>query len=134
VYIGRGGNAALGGAPLADAAPSPDAALTAGRLVLDDAKAALVRPGNDVIVGVRPEHLHLAAGDDEPSGDAISGRVHNVEWLGHEAVIAVDVAGSTIAVRQRADRELPDVGADVSLAPAPGGVHLFDPATSERLG
>jgi ABC-type sugar transport system ATPase subunit len=131
VVVHRGQNAALGAS--AGAVPTTGNGHEAGRLSLDDTKAALVRPGSDVIVGVRPEHLEIAA-RGETHGDAISGRVHNVEWLGHEAVIAIDVAGSTVAVRQRADHELPDVGSDVSLVPAPGGVHLFDPASTERLG
>lgn len=131
VIVHRGQNAALGAS--AGAAPPTGNGHEAGHLSLDESKASLVRPDRDVIVGVRPEHLRIVVGD-EVHGDAIAGRVHNVEWLGHEAVVAVDVAGSTVAVRQRADHELPGVGAEVSLVPAPHQVHLFDPETTGRLG
>jgi ABC-type sugar transport system ATPase subunit len=134
VIIRRGANAALDPASPAGSVPEAgDDTDVAGRLSLDAAHAAAVRPGGEVIVGVRPEHLHIR-GDDERVGNGIDGVVHNVEWLGHEAVVAVDVAGSAIAVRQRADQPLPDVGRAVTLVPAPRGIHLFDPETTERLG
>ncbi|HET8929880.1 MAG TPA: ABC transporter ATP-binding protein [Acidimicrobiales bacterium] len=133
VIIRRGGNAALEAASPSGSDPHVAAdAEEAGRLSLDDTNAALARSDSDVIVGVRPEHLHIKK-DDEPHSDVITGVVHNVEWLGHEAVISVDVAGASVAVRQRADQDLPDVGATVALVPAPWGIHLFDPETTERL-
>jgi ABC-type sugar transport system ATPase subunit len=99
----------------------------AGRLPLGP--GARPADGQAVVAGIRPEHLHLAT-----DGVGLSGRVRNVEWLGHEALILVDVAGTLVAVRQPSDLPLPAADAQVHLQAAPGQVHLFDPETTRRVG
>lgn len=85
--------------------------------------------GQSVVAGIRPEHFHLAS-----EGAGLRGRVRNVEWLGHEALILVDVAGTSVAVRQGSDLPLPDADAEVHLQATPEHVHLFDADSTRRLG
>jgi ABC-type sugar transport system ATPase subunit len=82
-----------------------------------------------VLVGVRPEHLRLAHGD-EP---AVEGPVVSAEWLGHEQVLVVDLDGTPIAARTADPGGVPEAGATVRLTAAATDVHLFDAATGERL-
>ncbi len=84
--------------------------------------------GSTVVVGVRPEHLRLG---DGPA--ALRGTVQNVELLGHERHVLVDVAGSLVVVRQPNDQTAVAIGDQVSVVAEPSGVHLFDPTSTERL-
>lgn len=124
-------NPALEGDDASDTPPTPTDA-EAGRLALSDAQRALVKPGTAVVAGIRPDHLSIVAGAGHVG--TLVGTVRNVEWLGHEAVINVEVVGAPIAVRQPADRPMPSVGDSVHLEPVVGHVHLFDLETTERLG
>src|SRR4051812_6094109 len=87
--------------------------------------------GRDVVVGVRPEHLSLG-GDG-----AVKGVVRHVEWLGYEALVTCEVGLDTVSrftLRHDASATPPAAGDTVSLQVAPGHVHVFDAATTERLG
>jgi len=86
-----------------------------------------------VIVGVRPEHLEI-----DPAG-TVAATVRQVEWLGHEALLRVQVAGADGAVvdwiaRLSSEHPPPALGAEVRLAVSPGRAHLFDADTGVRLG
>ena len=124
-------NPELEGDEPSDAPPVPTGG-DAGRLALSDAQRPLVKPGAAVVAGIRPEHLAIVETTDDTG--ALHGTVRNVEWLGHEAVVTVEVTGAPIAVRQSADRTLPVIGNAVHLAPVAGHLHLFDVDTTERLG
>ncbi len=80
----------------------------------------------DVLVGIRPEHL-----DRGLSG--LRGVVSVVESLGHERHLHVDVGGTRVIVRTDAEGPAPAVGERVELGARPAHVHLFDPATTDRL-
>jgi multiple sugar transport system ATP-binding protein len=87
--------------------------------------------GPDVVLGLRPESLHLS-----PDG-AIAASVIIVELLGAEThVICHTETGARIIVRQGASAAKPGLGEAVRIAvdPAPEAYHLFDAATGERLG
>ncbi|MGH9085578.1 MAG: ABC transporter ATP-binding protein [Acidimicrobiales bacterium] len=84
------------------------------------------------VVGVRPEHLHV-----HPDGP-LQGEVHQVEWLGHEALLRVQLRGvegpgTGWIVRLATDDVPPEPGTHVRLAAAPGRLHLFDDDTGLRL-
>ncbi len=117
------GSTTDGGAVATSTADAP-------RVELSDAQKTLVKPGQHVVAGIRPEYLTLASGS---VGDGLVGRVRNVEWLGHETVVVIDVAGSTLAVRQPVDATAPEADAEVRLIPDANRLHLFDPDTTERL-
>jgi ABC-type sugar transport system ATPase subunit len=87
--------------------------------------------GRDVVVGVRPEHLTIG-GDG-----AVKGVVRHVEWLGYEALVTCEVGLDTVSrftLRHDASATPPAAGDTVPLQVAPGNVHVFDAATTERLG
>jgi ABC-type sugar transport system ATPase subunit len=90
---------------------------------------------DDVVVGIRPEHLWLVgvgvAGDGAPTFD---GTVTAVESLGHERHVICRVgAGVPVTVRQSSARPSPGVGEAVQIAYAPSEVHRFDGASGVRV-
>jgi len=94
--------------------------------------------GRAVLVGVRPEGLRLAG---EAETNTVSGVVDVIEHLGNEqyvylrlpGAIAADTADSQVSVaRLPADASV-RVGKTVRLAIDPDALHIFDPATTNRL-
>jgi multiple sugar transport system ATP-binding protein len=87
--------------------------------------------GPDVVLGLRPESLHLS-----PDGP-IAAKVIIVELLGAEThVICHTETGARIIVRQQAAAAKPSLGEAVRVGvdPDPQAYHLFDAATGNRLG
>jgi multiple sugar transport system ATP-binding protein len=82
--------------------------------------------GTAVVLGVRPEHLRIGSG-------TVKATVTAVEWLGHERHVICDLAGTTVVVREATASSTAAVGDAVEVGAAPGDLHLFDPATTERL-
>jgi multiple sugar transport system ATP-binding protein len=87
--------------------------------------------GPEVVLGLRPEALHLSA------DGAIGASVVIVELLGAEThVICQTESGARVIVRQSASAAKPAIGEAVRIAvdPDPASYHLFDVATGARLG
>jgi multiple sugar transport system ATP-binding protein len=87
--------------------------------------------GPEVVLGLRPEALHLS-----PDG-AIGATVVIVELLGAEThVICHTETGARVIVRQSASAAKPKIGEAVRIGvdPDPASYHLFDVATGARLG
>jgi multiple sugar transport system ATP-binding protein len=84
-------------------------------------------PGQPVLLGVRPQHLVLT---DQP--DAPEVLVEAVEHLGAEQSIAARAGAQSLALVLR-DRRPIAPGERLRIAPEPGGLHLFDPASGARL-
>ncbi len=82
--------------------------------------------GLAVDVGVRPEDLELAA-------EGMAATVIGCEWLGHEQIVAVEVAGSRLLLRDTDERFDTSPGTQVHLIIKPGHLHLFDADSGERL-
>jgi multiple sugar transport system ATP-binding protein len=94
-------------------------------------RAALAsRSGQEIVVGVRPEHWRLAAGSEGAS--ALPGRVAVSEPLGNETLVHVDTAVGEVVVRL-AQIEPPAVEQAVALVPDPAQLHAFDPASGVSL-
>jgi ABC-type sugar transport system ATPase subunit len=82
----------------------------------------------EVVVGVRPEHLEFA------EGGPVEMTVSVVESLGHERhVICRLDDGSLVIVRQEASEAPPVEGVRVGVTTDPEQLHLFDPATEQRV-
>jgi ABC-type sugar transport system ATPase subunit len=86
------------------------------------------------VVGLRPEALRLRR---EANGSPVVRYVVDVvEPMGHEVIVhgrlATD-AGSEVVTRLDA-RDEPRPGDVLELSFEPGDLHLFDPASGERLG
>jgi sn-glycerol 3-phosphate transport system ATP-binding protein len=112
----------------------------AGALVVGDDRLPLQGPwhghtGREVILGIRPEHLHPANTGNRSGGSFVLHlRVTLVEALGADTVVHGQIAGSdqTLAVRLAGTSR---VAAEDQLALSPDldRLHLFDPATGRRL-
>ncbi|MFD1812447.1 ABC transporter ATP-binding protein [Rhodococcus gannanensis] len=90
---------------------------------------------SQVVVGVRPEHLELAA--PNAAGDGVDMEVDVVEELGSDAYIYGHalVADRPQSIVARADwRRPPRKGDRVRLHVDPKEVHLFSASTGRRLG
>ncbi len=81
--------------------------------------------GQEIILGVRPEHLTLG-------GTGLSGTVAVVEPTGSETHIVTRIEGHEITAVSR-DRVTVRPGDAVTLAPDAAAAHVFDAATGARL-
>jgi multiple sugar transport system ATP-binding protein len=116
VPLGANGSMALGGVHVT----LPDAV-----------RAAAASSGwSDLVVGVRPESLELAA-------EGIPAQVEVVEEVGADAYVfcAAQVGGTDTRLVARAGaKRAPGRGERVALRPVPEEAHLFDPVEGQRLG
>ena len=92
-------------------------ALVDGTLPLDGRWDGL-DDGQEVQVGIRPEHLRL---DDE----GVEAAVASAEWLGHEQIVQAALAGAFVSVRDSSGRRILRPGDPVRLSADPADVHLF---------
>jgi sn-glycerol 3-phosphate transport system ATP-binding protein len=100
-----------------------------GRFVLAGATIPLPAPApreGDLVLGMRPEHLHL-----DPTGWPM--RVDLVEMLGAERLVHGRVGAQVLTVRIDGTLSPPAAGTSVGVAVAPANLHWFDPATRRRL-
>jgi multiple sugar transport system ATP-binding protein len=93
-------------------------------------------PRSDVTLGVRPEHIVVAAGPGTGDGVATSASLpavlEGVELLGYESVIHARVG--TIRLTARAEPTLvPAIGSPLTLRIESEHVHLFDRATGKAI-
>ncbi len=109
-----------GGAKVAGTTlPLPPAVRTAAR------EAGL----SELVLGIRPEHLHLANGSGELAGDVLL-----VEELGADALLHVRLADGGDPVVARAEgRKPPAPGQHVTFRVQPEDVFAFHPQTGARL-
>ncbi|MGQ0834306.1 MAG: ABC transporter ATP-binding protein [Gammaproteobacteria bacterium] len=86
----------------------------------------------ELIVGLRPEDLQIAAAHPAATTPAFTATVDAVEPVGSEAFVHARLGGTDLIARVQPAR-LPHPGAAVTLVYAPEKLHLFDPASEERL-
>lgn len=86
-----------------------------------------LKDGAAVTVGLRPEHIRLAG------EGALSGEVVVVEPLGLSTQFYVKLANQQVCVFAMG-RAGVQHGETVRLAADPASLHLFDPASGERIG
>ena len=94
--------------------------------ITDDAIAAM--SGREVTLGIRPEHLQLAA---SPAG-ALPMTVDLVEALGADTLAYGQVGDDQIVARLPHDVPV-KLGDRINLSFSGSDIHLFDPATGARL-
>ncbi len=81
-----------------------------------------------VVIGVRPEHLILAADGIVPATVTV------VESLGHERNIVCRLDDGTFVItRQDMDASRPAVGETVRMTTEPAFLHVFDARTGDRV-
>ena len=89
--------------------------------------------GAAVDIGIRPEHVGLAA---LAAGDANAARLVAVEPMGAESLVTVDAGGQTVQARMpavRVDRLDLAPGSAVCLRYPPDCLYLFDKSTGRTL-
>ena len=83
----------------------------------------------ELVLGIRPEHLHLADGTGELAGEVVL-----VEDLGSDALLHVRLTGQTDQVVARTEgRKPPAPGQEVTFRVQPDDVFAFHPVTGARL-
>src|SRR5579863_9657132 len=83
----------------------------------------------ELVLGIRPEHLHLADGSGELRGEVLL-----VEELGADALLHVRLAGGGDPVEARTEgRKSPAPGQRIALRVQPDDVFAFHPETGARL-
>jgi multiple sugar transport system ATP-binding protein len=115
VPLGGNGSVLLGGV----AVPLPESARS----------AAAANGWESVTVGLRPESLKLA-------DDGIAAQVEVTEEIGADAFVfcAAELGGRPTRLVARVEaKHVPARGARVSLEPAAGDAHLFDPVDGTRI-
>ena len=97
----------------------------AGGVVLAAATGAAA--GTAVRVGMRPEHLDLAA-----AGQGLPATVKVIEPTGAETLVLVDIGGVE-ATAVFTERHNFQPGAKIALVPKPGLLHVFDAGSGKRV-
>ena len=102
-----------------------------GHIPLDDELATAVTATgvDEVVVGVRPEALRFDAIDGIPA------LVSVVEALGHERHVVCRLDDhQLVIVRQDAHESAPAEGSTTFLVADAHALHVFDPASGNRIG
>ena len=91
-------------------------------------------PAAGAVLGFRPEHLHMDAGNAPAGGIRIEFPVSAVEAVGAETYVYGPLGGSGQEIIARLPgKALLAPGTPVSVVVAPHELHLFDKATGQRL-
>ena len=97
---------------------------------------ALHTPSQEVVLGIRPEHIRFAAAG---TPGALTGTVEVSEMMGSEYHLHVTCNGQDVVLRVPT-MDLPEelrggitYGAEMSFTFRPDAIHLFDPASEKNL-
>ena len=105
--------------------------LTSAAGTLASPMFATLAPEQQVLVGIRPEHL-MDASAQAPFDNALQAEVDIVEQMGAEAYVHFNVAGVRMTARTKPDWGARH-GACYYVQPQLDRLCLFDPVTGERL-
>lgn len=97
-----------------------------GGVRLAIAPSTRLSPGHPLVVGVRPEHLHLAE-------KGIAAEVVVVEPTGSEIQVNARAGNGDEIVAVFRERHDFTPGEKITLAPQAGAIHLFDGETGQRI-
>jgi multiple sugar transport system ATP-binding protein len=98
-----------------------------------DAPQSAGASGGEVMVGVRPEHLHVGDEVSTRVSATIDAVVDLAEYLGNEAHVTFSRGDATLVARLDARADLKP-GETVPLTVLVQDLHLFDRASGRRLG
>jgi multiple sugar transport system ATP-binding protein len=96
------------------------------------AAALRAHAGQQVLLGVRPEHVHLAADSGLANPVSLRGVVDIAETVGPEVIVHARVGEERVVARLSA-RHSPRFGEPIELAINWDAVHVFDRRTEQRL-
>jgi multiple sugar transport system ATP-binding protein len=98
------------------------------RLPVPQRAAGLVAPGDEVVVGIRPEYLAEANHDQE----GIEGRVSIVENQGTSSLVTLATAGPNVQVTVAEGQE-PALGGTMRVAARPGRMLIYRAGDGELI-
>lgn len=107
----------------------------AGRAIVGNSRIPLPLGSNtkEIVLGIRPEHVHVAKSSNEP---ALDGQVFLVENLGMHNLVSVKIASGEEPITVRAllgmEHRLA-TNTPVRLAFPPDSIHWFDVGTGDRV-
>jgi multiple sugar transport system ATP-binding protein len=101
-----------------------------GTLGLEFRRGEIGDGGSDVVVGLRPEHLHVGSAPEGGSASVLHGTVFELEQLGLETVVNAKVGEHVLKALASPDVDF-EIDAPVSLHVAADQVQLFDAETQE---
>ncbi|MEL6322878.1 MAG: sn-glycerol-3-phosphate ABC transporter ATP-binding protein UgpC [Pseudomonadota bacterium] len=92
-------------------------------------------PGSEILVGLRPEHVRAEPRSHWINTLDVTGKVKTVEFLGHEAIIHLDIGAEEPLLGKLTGRGRtpPRVGDEFTMVAHLERLHLFDPKTENRL-
>jgi multiple sugar transport system ATP-binding protein len=105
-------------------------------VVLGNLKA--VRPaladcaGREIVLGLRPENLHLAADDAGRAGPGFAARLEYIEPVGNEVFLNLRFADRDLVARMP-PQPLPEPGSEVRMGFSPARLHAFDAQSGTRI-
>jgi len=105
-------------------------ALDLGNSTLALAPNAGVKPGSELVVGLRPEDLVPAP--DGAAGPQLAARLELAEPVGNEIFLNLR-AGDHGIVARVPPQAIPAAGSELRFTFEPQRLHLFDPASERRL-
>ncbi|GJG85795.1 sn-glycerol-3-phosphate import ATP-binding protein UgpC [Gemmatimonadetes bacterium T265] len=82
--------------------------------------------GREALLGVRPEHVAVAAATPDPARPTLAMRVELAEPLGHELLAHSRRGAAELTARLAPDAPLPPAGGVAQFVLDPGALHLFD--------
>ncbi len=88
--------------------------------------------GEEIIVGIRPEHIRKPETMREAEIETISANVEVVEPMGNDVFLYLSAGTSSFVARVEPDH-IPDVQDEVTLAVAVEKMHFFDQETESNL-
>jgi multiple sugar transport system ATP-binding protein len=102
------------------------------RIPLPADKAARLgrTPGEEVLLGIRPENLLLRP--PAPACEPLRAQIEIVEAIGSDIYLNFSQAGTPMTARVEATVDI-KVGQEVALYPDPERIHLFDPQSGVTL-
>ncbi|HZT18866.1 MAG TPA: sn-glycerol-3-phosphate ABC transporter ATP-binding protein UgpC [Dongiaceae bacterium] len=101
--------------------------VAAGEVRLALPGAAAAEEGRAVVLGIRPEHLHVSA-----AGSGIPAEAEVVEPTGATTYVFTRIAGQPVTAVFTERRRI-GPGERIGLSPEPDRIHLFDAESGQRL-
>ncbi len=103
---------------------SPKMNILPGAFVKERLSANGIEVPAGKVVGMRPEHLHVAGADDA----VLNGRVVLAEYTGAGSLLHVDVGGGETVLVTHEGQDEPPNGDNIALGIARENVHILTPA------
>jgi ABC-type sugar transport system ATPase subunit len=90
--------------------------------------------GNQVWLGIRPEHLLVPGGSPGPPVGAVNGTVQNEEWSGREKFVQLQAGEVMLTAQTEASAPRYELDQVLTAYCDPKQVHYFDMKSQQRIG